>query len=325
MPSPSTSFTDALTRAITEPVALVHHFLQNESYGNGYKLTEMGASLFRAGEHLGYIAVHPLRDRGFEVIKHVGKFAKSEGLLYCLYRKSVGTGSVVASYSVEVLTKDAGSRKTWTRFKQDFWENNPLKVIISADKRKQTKTIDGADAPLASGLQGLINRFHFVKMSLLTTASALEVYLLSKKYLCPASIKQFESTFISNVGNLSARIGGERLVSMAGKATNFSAGNVKNYCLLGFLAFAAAGEFASYLIERANESASGSEAAQSHQARKVMHGLKAATCLGKVAMLTAVLQIVNVPKPIMVGVGVVVCWIDLHGVYQEYNVTHQTR
>ncbi len=323
MPSPSTSFTDALTKAITEPVALVHHFLQNESYKNGYKLTELGASLFRAGEHLGYLAAHPLRDQGFEVIKHMGKFAKSEGLLYGLFIKSVATGTVVAQYSVEVLTKDAESRKTWAAFKQDFWKDNPAKVIIFADTSKQAKTIEGAEAPFASGVQSLLNRFHFVKMSLLTTASALEVYVLSKKYLCPASIKQLESAFVSNVGKLSARIGGERLVTMAGKATNFSAGNVKNYCLLGFLALAAAGELASFLIERANENASEDKA--DRQALKVMYGLKAATCFGKVAMLTAALQIVKVPKPLLVGVGVVVCWIDLHGVYQESNAPDPTR
>jgi len=143
-----------------------------------------------------------------------------------------------------------------------------------------------------------------VKMTGLTVGSTMQAYIIGKKILFPTFFSLMGTQFVKTAALTAAKIGGNRAASVAVMVTKIGAKTVKNYGLLIFLTIEAYQVWHRY------------QAATENTTTNTELALNFATCAGKVLILASI-TIFNAPAAVVIGVSLVVCWIDLTDVYQK--------
>jgi len=161
------------------------------------------------------------------------------------------------------------------------------------------------------------NSLYVIKIGSLTAGAVCQTYLIGKKILFPRFFSLAGAQFTRTVALTAAKIGGNRAGVMAATATHIGANAVKNYGLLVFLAFEAYQGWHRY--QEAAASTANEGAANLDKAKCVELGLKFAANTGKVLILASI-TIFNAPAAVVVGVSLVVCFIDLADVYQAAQI-----
>jgi len=285
MAEPATRFCSALIQPLN--FWDVCHQVIGEDATKLYKITDFASTILKTAELL-----TPLQSTttatfhsSCTTIKYAGKLVQANRLAWSYFNPRA-VPKAVSDYSK--------SRSTLTKAIEAV---SPI-FFPKADSKCYSAKTDGFDG------HWYTTPLYVIKVSALTTGATLQTYIIGQKILFPQLFSRVGTQFVQTVGVAAAKIGGQNLAIFAKTATNVGASTVKNYCFLIFLVF---------------ESYQGWQRFSSSTDSTATHvdlGLKFAANFGKVVVLAS-LTIFNAPFAVVIGVSLVVCWVDVSGTYQK--------
>jgi len=145
---------------------------------------------------------------------------------------------------------------------------------------------------------------YVIKIVSVTTGSILETYTIGKKYLAPGLFNSVGEIFSQNMGAIALKIGGEGASIWA---SGLRASEIKNYAFMIFLTFEGAQSLYKYYQAE-------------NKVDTVHQGMKALACFAKVGIIGVTIfgqKVLPIPKPITVGLGVMVHMIDVSCTYNS--------
>jgi len=277
--------------AISKPLNLwqtLHDVAHNGNITKLSKVTELASVIFKAAEILTPLqsATTATFHNFCKTIKFTGKLVRAEGLLINFFNPN----------------------KFMREFKN---KSNFIKVLkvsspIFFPKKDAQCYLARTDGLPFESHSWLTKPLYVIKIGSLSTGSALQSYIIGKKILFPQLFSQFGAQFVETVGITATKIGGQNLGTVAKVVTNAGASTIKNYCFLIYLTFE------SYQCY--------SRLSSSTDPKPVVDQLKFVANCGKLVILAS-LTIFNAPALVVVGVSLVVCWVEVSEVIQSMAIS----